>query len=73
MDDLIDSAHASHANSLIAPCEIITVGHGRYLSTLLIGNYHLRRVALRSAPVACAKAVKHSLMQRLHPRGRSVA
>jgi len=40
------------------------VGHGRYLSMLLIGNYHLRRVALRSAPVACAKAVKPTWTQR---------
>jgi len=26
---------------------------------------HLRRIALRSAPVTCATAVTHSLMQRL--------
>jgi len=68
MDDLIDSAHASHT---IALCEIITRGPSHTVgtsSTLLIGNYHLRRIALRSAPVACTKAVKHSLMQRLHPR-----
>ena len=31
----------------------------------------LRRVALRSAPVTCATAVAHSLMQRLRPRERS--
>jgi len=30
-----------------------------------------RRVALRSAPVTCATAVAHSLMQRLRPRERS--
>ena len=31
----------------------------------------LRRVALRSAPVTCATAVAHSLMQRLRQRARS--
>ena len=30
-----------------------------------------RRVALRSAPVTCATAVAHSLMQRLRQRARS--
>jgi len=35
-------------------------------------SQHLqRRVALRSAPVTCATAVAHSLMQRLRPRERS--
>ena len=42
MDDLVDSAHASHANSLIAPCEIITRSPShtagtclRYLSVII--------------------------------------
>jgi len=43
----------------------------------LVGSYQLshtrdqRRIALRSAPVACATAVEHSLMQRLRPQERS--
>jgi len=35
MDDVIDSAHASHANSVIAPCEIITRGPSHTVGTYL--------------------------------------
>jgi len=54
MDDLVDSAHASHANSLIAPCEIITRGPShtvgtclRYLSVII--TYRARCIKERSS------------------------
>ena len=74
MDDLVDSAHASHANSLIAPCEIITRGPSHTIGTCLrnlsvIITYKTRCIKERSSGLR--KSCEHSLMQRLRPRERS--
>ena len=50
MDDLIDSAHASHANSLIAPCEIITRGPSDTVGTCLRYTWTQRCMRVYSRP-----------------------
>ena len=52
-----------------------SIDSAKFFSLLLMIKFDRlfdqRRVALRSAPVTCATAVAHSLMQRLRPRERS--